>query len=352
MMSALERIWFPRTSKRFLQKTRRPACLIISALAVSLIVVLVVALILPQLVDCARVLVNAVPGWIRTTIAQLEEWGLLSQETYDALASIDWKSKLESSLGIVMSGVGNLFQTLVSVIASVFGGLMTAMIAVIFAVYLQLSKETLAAQMIRLGKRFLRPRWLERVLHVLSVMHDSFRKFIVCQCAEAVILGLLCLIGMWILRLPYAAMVSTLVAFTALIPVAGCYIGALGGAFMILTVSPVKALIFLVFIIVLQQLENNLIYPRVVGASIGLPGIWVLVAVTVGGGMLGITGMMIAVPLGATLYKLLREYIRATSKEEARDSTATEAEELPRTTTPREPKKASEKLKRKSKKGS
>jgi len=312
MMSALERVWFPKTKKPFLQKTRRPVCLILSALAAVLIIVLMIALILPQLIDCAKVLVNAVPGAIRTTIAQLEKWGLLSDETYASLASIDWRSKLEGALGIVMSGVGSLFQTVIGVLASVFGGLMTAMIAVIFAIYLLLSKEHLAAQMIRLGKRFLHPKWLERILHTLSVMHDSFRKFIICQCAEAVILGILCLIGMWIFRLPYAAMVSTLVAFTALIPVAGCYIGAFGGAFMILTVSPIKALIFLVFIAILQQLENNLIYPRVVGASIGLPGFWVLIAVTIGGGMFGITGMLLAVPLAATFYKLLREYLNKT----------------------------------------
>ena len=126
------------------------------------------------------------------------------------------------------------------------------------------------------------------------------------QCIEAVVLGVLCIIGMSILRLPYAMMIGTLIGFTALIPVAGAYIGAGVGAFMILTVSPVQALIFLAFVVILQQLEGNLIYPKVVGSSIGLPGVWVLAAVTIGGGMMGISGMLLGVPTAAALYQLVK----------------------------------------------
>ena len=141
-------------------------------------------------------------------------------------------------------------------------------------------------------------------------MNGCFRRFLVGQCTEAVILGLLCMAGMLLFRFPYATMVGALIGFTALIPVAGAYIGAGVGAFMIFTVSPVKALLFLVFIVVLQQLEGNLIYPKVVGSSIGLPGIWVLAAVTVGGGILGIFGMLLAVPLAAACYQMVREDVR------------------------------------------
>ena len=142
---------------------------------------------------------------------------------------------------------------------------------------------------------------------MIAVLDDSFHKYIVGQCVEAMILGLLCALGMLILRLPYAAMIGALIAFTALIPVAGGWIGAGIGAFMILMVSPVQALAFLIFIVILQQLENNLIYPKVVGSSIGLPGIWVLAAVTIGGGMLGVAGMLLGVPLTAAIYRLVRE---------------------------------------------
>ena len=140
----------------------------------------------------------------------------------------------------------------------------------------------------------------------MDVLNQSFHSFIVGQCTEAVVLGLLCMGGMLVLRLPYAAMIGCLVGFTALIPIAGAYIGAIVGAFMIFTVAPVKAIIFIVFLVILQQLEGNLIYPRVVGSSIGLPGVWVLAAVTVGGGVIGVGGMLLGVPLGAAVYQLLK----------------------------------------------
>lgn len=155
--------------------------------------------------------------------------------------------------------------------------------------------------------RYIKESVYSKMKYVLSVVNDCFHKYIVGQCTEAVILGTLCAIGMIILRIPYATMTGAVIAFTALIPVAGGYIGAAVGAFMILTVSPMKAIIFLVYIVILQQLEGNLIYPRVVGSSMGLPAIWVLAAVTIGGGVMGIAGMLIGVPLAATIYRLLRE---------------------------------------------
>ena len=150
-----------------------------------------------------------------------------------------------------------------------------------------------------------------KIRAVVKTMDECFHNYIVGQCTEAVILGVLCILGMLLFRLPYATMVGTLVGFTALIPVAGAYIGAAVGAFMILTVSPAKALVFLIFILVLQQLEGNIIYPRVVGQSIGLPAIWVLAAVTVGGGLFGVVGMLLGVPLAATAWKLLGKDMKA-----------------------------------------
>ena len=151
------------------------------------------------------------------------------------------------------------------------------------------------------------------------MVNDCFHGYIVGQCIEAVILGTLCAIGMAILRLPYATMIGALVAFTALIPVAGAYIGAAVGAFMILTVDPWKAVIFLIFLVILQQFEGNVIYPRVVGSSLGLPGIWVLAAVTVGGGIMGITGMLLGVPMAAALYRILREDVNGAAKTVTRE---------------------------------
>ena len=182
--------------------------------------------------------------------------------------------------------------------------------------YVLLDKEKLGRQTKCLIRTYV-PRASERIFYVTRVVDESFHSFIVGQCIEAVILGILCIIGMLIFQFPYAVMIGVFIGFTALIPIAGAYIGAAVGAIMILTVSPLQAVQFLIFIVVLQQLEGNLIYPKVVGESIGLPGIWVLTAITVGGGVLGIGGMLIAVPLFATGYRLLKEdVIRRTPEPE------------------------------------
>ena len=231
----------------------------------------------------------------------------MSRRIFTILADADWHAWLERLLGALTTGFGNLLGTAVDVVASVFSGVVTALFAVIFSVYLLAGKEKLSSQFDRLMQRYLKPKGYAKTRHVLAVLNDSFRKYIVGQFTEALILGALCTAGMWIFRFPYATMTGAVIAFTALIPVAGAYIGAAVGAFMILTVSPMKALLFLIYIVVLQQIEGNLIYPRVVGSSMGLPGLWVLAAVTVGGGVMGITGMLIGVPLAAAAYLLLRE---------------------------------------------
>ena len=155
-------------------------------------------------------------------------------------------------------------------------------------------------------KTYLGETALNRLVYVSRTVDNSFHSFIVGQCLDAVILGALCIIGMTVFRFPYAMMIGCLVGFTALIPIAGAYIGAAVGAFMIFTVNPLQALLFVVFLVVLQQLEGNLIYPKIVGASIGLPGIYVLAAITVGGGVMGIPGMLLGVPVTAALYQMLK----------------------------------------------
>ena len=154
-------------------------------------------------------------------------------------------------------------------------------------------------------KAYMKPKSREKILYVAGTVHETFSAFIVGQCMEAVIIGSLCAIGMMMLKMPYAVMTGTVVGVTALIPVVGAYIGAVVGAFMVFTVNPVQAVVFIVFLLLLQQLEGNLIYPKVVGSSIGLPGMWVLAAVTIGGGVFGIGGMLFGVPLTASIYKLV-----------------------------------------------
>ena len=310
LMANYERHYFPRTAKKALIKSRRPVCLTLAFLTLIAIISLVFWIILPQLGECFSVIVGGFPGFMNKAVGIISQWGVFSPETMTALNAIDWQSYIGKLVEMVTSGLGGVMDILITAVSSVFSGVVTAFLSIIFAIYLLASKERLSGQGKRILHRYLPDKINANIRYILRILDDCFHRYIVGQCTEAVILGLLCTLGMWIFRLPYAAMIGALVAFTALIPVAGAYIGAGVGAFMILTVDPMKALGFLIFIVVLQQLEGNLIYPRVVGSSMGLPGIWVLAAVTVGGGIMGIPGMLLGVPLAAAVYRILGEDVR------------------------------------------
>ena len=307
LMANYEGRWKDNPKKPGLAKLRRPVCMLLAFLTLVAIVALVCGLIIPQLVDCVGLIIAELPGVMADAIDLAEQWKLFSPEVLASLESIDWNAQIGKLVGVVTSGIGDVVSLVVSAVSSVFSFLVTALLSLIFSIYLLSGKEELASQVDRLAKRYVGNRLYGKLVYFLHTLDDCFHRYIVGQCTEAVILGALCAVGMGILRLPYALMVGALVAFTALIPVAGAYIGAGVGAFMILTVDPFKALVFLIFIVVLQQLEGNLIYPKVVGSSMGLPGIWVLAAVTVGGGLAGIVGMLLGVPLAAALYRIIRD---------------------------------------------
>ena len=275
------------------------------------IIALIIGIVVPELINCGKHLFAQVPVVVEDTLDMLEKDENLAEyaltlESYLPKDWSAWQDKLMSGAKAVLSGFGGVMSSVVSVVSSVFSGIVTFLVALIFSIYLLLDKEKIMAQAKRVISTYL-PGANTKIFYVLGTLNDSFHRFIVGQCTEAVVLGVLCMVGMAIFRFPYAIMIGVLIGFTALIPVAGAYIGAGAGAFMILTESPLKALLFLLFIVVLQQLEGNLIYPKVVGNSIGLPGIWVLAAITIGGGLMGIFGMLLAVPIVATIYRLLRE---------------------------------------------
>lgn len=315
LMSFYEKHWFPKSKKKIADKSRRPVCLIGSILTVAGIVSLIVVLIAPQLVNCIKLLIAEVPDAINLIVEKLKTIDFISKDLINTLSSIDWKSRINDIIGTVTSGLGSAMNVAVTAVTSIFSVVANVVLGLIFALYLLLDKNRLVRQVRKVSEKIVPEKIRSKVSHVLSVINDSFRRFIVGQCTEAVILGTLCTIGMMILKLPYAAMIGALIAFTALIPIVGAFIGAGVGAFLILMESPMKALIFLIFIVVLQQLEGNLIYPKVVGSSIGLPGIWVLAAVTVGGGVMGIWGMLIGVPVAAAFYRLVREAVNKKTAE-------------------------------------
>lgn len=307
LMKLYEKHYFTKSKKAFVIKSRRPVCTVAAFVTLIAIVVLVLRLVVPELVSCIGVIFSALPVAIETIIELLDKINIVPEDIVASISAIDWQTELSKILGILTSGVGNVTNILIGTISSVFSGVVTALVAIIFSIYLLLGKETLSRQCDRLMRRYIKASWYQKIMHVLAILHNCFSRYIVGQCIEAVILGTLCALGMFILRMPYATMIGVLIAITALIPVAGAYIGGGVGALMIFSVSPIQAVFFVIYLVILQQLEGNIIYPRVVGSSLGLPAIWVLAAVTIGGGVMGIAGMLLGVPLAAAIYQLIRE---------------------------------------------
>ncbi len=309
LMSFYERIWFSKSAKKVVIKSRRPVCLSLAIVTLLAIVALVIGLVLPQFIECIKLIINYIPVAMTKVVTFLEHYHILTDKALEYIKTIDWKSWISKGISMLTSGIGDVVEVVFVTISSVFSGVVTAVLSIIFSVYVLIGKDKLGNQLDRAMKHYITDKWYKRTKSVITILDDCFHKYIVGQCVEAVILGVFCTLGMLALRLPYAPMIGALIALTALVPIAGAYIGAGVGAFLILMVSPVKALIFIIFIIILQQLEGNIIYPKVVGTSIGLPAIWVLAAVTVGGGVLGVGGMLLGVPLAAALYRIIRNDI-------------------------------------------
>lgn len=304
-----ERHFFSKSNNRVIVKSRRLLCVTAAFVTLFAIIAFIAGLIIPQIIDCIRLFLADLQALAGTVPSYMKKFNILPEDILSILSEINWQEKIEQIISLLTNGIGSTMNIALTVVFTVFSSIITAFISIIFSIYILLGKERLKYQFKKLIDRYVKASLKGKIYHVLTVINDSFKKYIIGQCTEAVILGVLCMVGMFIFRLPYAVMIGTLIGFTALIPIAGAYIGAGLGAFMIFMVSPVKAIIFVVFIVVLQQIEGNLIYPRVVGSSIGLPAIWVFAAVTIGGGIMGIAGMLLAVPLTATVYQLLREDI-------------------------------------------
>ena len=313
LLVRFEKVWFPKSQNRFVIRTRRSVCILLSILTLVVILLAVVQLALPELISSLQLLTRDLPVALAALVQWLTEHADQFPSLQQQLASLnlDWPALVKQGIDLVIYGASDFFTTTVNLLSALLNGVVTFVIGAIFALYLLFAKERLADQFSRVFRVLLKPTALDKLSYVLDTLHRTFSAFIVGQCTEAVILGALCALGMTLLRLPYAVVVGAVIGFTALIPVAGAYIGGAVGAFLLLMVDPMKAVLFLIFLVVLQQLEGNLIYPRVVGGSIGLPGLWVLATVTVGGGIMGVFGMLLGVPVAASLYKMFSDYIRS-----------------------------------------
>ena len=292
-------------------RLRRPFSLCLTLVFVVGVLLLVIFVVMPQLFETILSLQNSIPAFLASVKEEAERLFAQNPEIADYINSIeiDWKAFLEGVVGFLSTGAGSVLSSTVSAAMSIINGVTTFVIALVFAIYILLQKETLSRQFQKLMKAFLPEAVMVRTLEILKLVSETFSNFLAGQCLEAVILGSMFFLTLSVFRLPYGLLIGVLIAFTALIPMFGAFIGCAIGAFLMLMVKPLDAVIFLIIFFVLQQVEGNFIYPHVVGNSVGLPSIWVLVAVTIGGSAMGIVGMLVFIPLCSVVYAILREIV-------------------------------------------
>ena len=323
LMIQFEKLYQHIFKKKY-QKAKRPLCIILSYLSVVLLFALLVSIIVPQIIDATELLLKNSFKALSPYFNDLSKYPQLKSfitpiETFlSDLSKGSLSSTSTDMLKHLFTGASGLLSNMTKVLSSIAGIVATLFFGFMFSLYLLGSKEILLAQLNRVLKTYL-PKAYPKISYVAHVFNESIKNFVIGQVTEALIIGVLAALGCTILRFPYALMVGAIIGTTALIPVLGAYLGALVSAFLIFTISPVKAIQFLIFIVILQQFEDNLIYPRVVGTSLGLPGIWVLASITVFGGVFGFGGVIFGVPITSALYTLLRNDLHRRMKQHRKE---------------------------------
>nr|WP_296007101.1 AI-2E family transporter [uncultured Blautia sp.] len=304
----LENKLFAKAKKK---KFVRPLSLVLSILFVLAILQIVLVVVIPEIATTFASISKNIEAflpkleqWVTDAFPDSEQIGLW----IDSL-EFNWDKIIQSAVSFLKNGAGNVLSSTVTVAKTVINSLMNFFVGFVFACYILLQKEKLSVQVKKVLYAFLPRHAVEKTLQVAALSYKTFSNFVTGQCLEAVILGTMFFVSMSILRFPYALLVGVLIAFTALIPIFGAFIGCVLGTFLILVSNPVQAIGFVILFFVLQQVEGNLIYPHVVGGSVGLPSIWVLVAVTVGGSLMGVVGMLIFIPLSSVIYALFRGWV-------------------------------------------
>ncbi len=307
-MHFLEGRLFAKAKKK---KLVRPVSLVLSILFVVAILQIVLVVVIPEIAATFA----SISKNIEAFLPKLEQWLTEAFPDSEQLEmwidslEFNWDKILQSAVNFLKNGAGNVLSSTVTVAKTVINSLMNFFVGFVFACYILLQKEKLSVQVKKVLYAFLPRHAVEKTLQVAALSYKTFSNFVTGQCLEAVILGTMFFVSMSVLRFPYALLVGVLIAFTALIPIFGAFIGCVLGTFLILVSNPVQAIGFVILFFVLQQVEGNLIYPHVVGGSVGLPSIWVLVAVTVGGSLMGVVGMLIFIPLSSVLYALFKGWV-------------------------------------------
>lgn len=287
------------------KKLLRMMSIIFAILVILLVLTLIITLIVPELVNIGKMLIDNVPYYNEKITELFEQSGKDISDISNMLqkASIN-KEEIKTQ---IINQISGLLTSSISIIGNIVGAVANFFIGIIFSIYILIDKEKLQKQAKKMLYAYLSEKKANKIMKIAGVSSSTFKNFFTVQCLEATILGTLCMIGMLILSIPYAVSIGILIGVTALIPIVGAFIGVIIGMILILSVEPIKVVTFVIFFLILQQIEGNLIYPRVVGSSVGLPGMWVLVAVSVGGSLGGILGMLLGVPIASIIYTLLKE---------------------------------------------
>ncbi|WP_294187880.1 AI-2E family transporter [uncultured Clostridium sp.] len=299
----------------FLRNLKRPLSILTTFISVIGFIVALILFVVPQLAASLSTLLDAVPGYMESFEKLLNRYlssTEILQHIYNTLMNT-WQELLKYFANFLSTSLTGILNTTVSITS----GLINFILSLVLTIYMLASKETLIYQIKKILYAFLNNAIVDKILSVGRLTNNTFAKFITGQCIEAIILGVLCFIGMNIFKMPYSLLISVLIGVTALIPVFGAFIGTIPAVFLILIINPIQAIWFVVFILCLQQFEGNIIYPRVVGNSVGLSAIWVMLAMLVGGSTLGLIGMLIGIPLFSVAYQLIKDYTnkRLTKKE-------------------------------------
>lgn len=313
-MRFIEKKLLKKIKKEKYAGVKRMLSILLALVFVLAIVAFVVVMVIPRLGETFLELGPVIQSFMQKTWNDIQQFlkehpDLKEQMPVLTEIKLDWNAVAAYVSGFLKSGVTNMFATIFGIAGGIASGVFDGVISFVFAIYLLAGKERLEGQVRRLLKAYLPEKTNQKVLSVLALISHNFANFITGQCLEAVILGAMFVVSMSLFRMPYATLIGVLIAFTALIPIVGAFIGCVVGTFLIIIVNPVQAVGFLILFCVLQQMEENLIYPRVVGKSVGLPAIWVLVAVSIGGSMFGIIGMLLFIPIMSTCYTLLKHNI-------------------------------------------
>lgn len=332
-MSFLEKKLFGKAKEKGSKaagKLARPVSLLLTIVLVVGVIALVMFGLIPQLTATIGNLMNSIADFIPQMQSWVREFTHNNREIMDLVNQVEFNPNkaIQWGMSILGNGAGNFMNTTMTAVGSIVSGVTTFFIAFSFACYILFQKEKLHVQVRKVFFAFIPKRKAEVILEVCSLIYSTFANFLTGQCLEAVILGSMFVITLSILKMPYALLIGIIISFTALIPIFGAFIGCVLGCLLIFMVSPKQAILFILVFLILQQIEGNLIYPHVVGSSVGLPSIWVLAAVTIGGNLLGIVGMLVFIPLVSVLYTLFREYVYLRlKKQHIKKVTKTEVEE-------------------------